>query len=164
MSVSSRFWPKVNKRGPYPHEKACKMYPEIAGTRCWVWTAQCARGYGRFGMRLAHRISYELKHGKGSLGSKSCCHKCDYGKCVRPSHLFKASHAQNMRDMINKRRDNKARGSGVGTSKLDEKQVARIKKLYATGIYSQTALGEYFEVSQRLISFIVRNEYWRHVR
>jgi len=38
-TMQHRFWSKVNKHGPFPNAEAIKHHTEIAGTRCWVWTA-----------------------------------------------------------------------------------------------------------------------------
>jgi hypothetical protein len=57
-SIEERFWSKVDKSaGP---------------DACWIWTAaKYSNGYGHFVIDkkncLAHRISYELTHGKDSI-------------------------------------------------------------------------------------------------
>ena len=55
------------------------------------------------------------------------------------------------------------KGSKHGMAKLTEDQVLEIRKLYATGDYTQTALAKMFGVSQDLISRIVNRKIWVHI-
>jgi hypothetical protein len=91
-----RFWSKVNKSGG-----------------CWLWKASKRnKGYGAFVWAdekgdiiqgRAHRFSYELHCGKIPNGL-CVLHKCDNPACVRPSHLFLGSKAENNEDMFLKKR------------------------------------------------------------
>lgn len=53
------------------------------------------------------------------------------------------------------------RGEAVGTSKLTEIEVSRIRHLYQSD-FTQDELAEMFGVAQGTISKIVRREHWRH--
>ena len=56
------------------------------------------------------------------------------------------------------------RGERSGMAKLTDKKVARIRKLYSSGKYSQTKLGAMFNVSQVLVGQIVHRKIWTHVK
>lgn len=54
-----------------------------------------------------------------------------------------------------------ARGSRVGTSKLDEAAVREIRSLYPT--LTQQAIADRFGISQVSVSHIIRRKTWRHI-
>jgi len=49
-------------------------------------------------------------------------------------------------------------------AKLNEVKVAKIRRLYATGRYTQAVLGEKFGVDQTIISDIVRYKIWKDIK
>ncbi|WP_086846973.1 HNH endonuclease signature motif containing protein [Amycolatopsis kentuckyensis] len=70
----ARFWEKVDRSGD-----------------CWLWTKTTNHdGYGRFWVDrvgyLAHRFSYQLRHGEIPKGLV-LDHLCRVRTCVRPEHL-----------------------------------------------------------------------------
>lgn len=78
--------------------------------RCWLWTGATRNGYGiitiggHAGKTVSvHRVAYEAFIGPIPLGLL-ICHHCDVRNCVRPSHLFAGSHADNGADMVAKDR------------------------------------------------------------
>lgn len=52
-------------------------------------------------------------------------------------------------------------GENNGRAKLNREQVEEIRRLYATGDYSQAAIGNMFGVNQTAIGFIVRGVHWK---
>jgi HNH endonuclease len=97
-----RFWAKVDKNGPIPDH--C---PGLGP--CWIWIGtKSDNGYGLsfyFGSRpatRAHRVAWFLYH--RSLPTYLVLHRCDNPLCVKDTHLFEGTHADNMADMRSKNR------------------------------------------------------------
>ncbi len=55
-------------------------------------------------MCLAHRVSWEIHFGPESIEGMQVLHHCDTPACVRPSHLFLGTEADNARDKVEKGR------------------------------------------------------------
>jgi hypothetical protein len=56
------------------------------------------------------------------------------------------------------------KGEDIGNSKLTEKDVIEIRRLYKTGKYSQYKLAQIFRVNQSHICSIVNLTKWRHIK
>src|SRR5262245_17154436 len=136
-----RFWTKVDKKGP---------------DACWPWTgAKDTMGYGllrvsRKSLR-AHRLLLEETLGR-PLGLDMCAlHRCDTRACVNPAHLWEGTQAENNQDRHRKGRTvlpvERARGVGVGTSKLTPDQIGVIR--VATG--SARAIAAQFGVTHTTV-------------
>ena len=109
---------------------------------------------------FAHRLSWIIYKGEIPDGM-SVLHKCDVPWCVRPGHLFLGTQAENMRDKCQKGRHRSALGSRVGSSKLSESEVLRIRRL--KGRLTQGEIAKQFGVHQSLVSYIHRGKIWNHI-
>lgn len=151
MTVSDRFWCKVERRDP---------------DACWPWTASVQRGgYGQFGvqgtMRAAHRVAYELTHGVALAQAQHVCHRCDNPRCCNPGHLFLGTQADNLADM---RAKGRARGGSMpGTSnpasRLTESMVAEIRRRLAAG-ERQVDIAAAVGISRAAVSKIRTGRTW----
>ena len=137
------------------------------GSGCWIWKKlKNNRGYGvlwsaeKQGMVLAHRLAWELKNGLIPSG-KEVCHSCDVRSCVRPSHLFIGSHAENMRDCAVK--DRCSHGSRVPTSKLKEEYIPKILDALGRG-ETRTDIAPRFGVSRHTIGNVGSGKHWVRAR
>ena len=153
-------------------EQFCKYLPDILDeNKCWEWKGAINYLRGGYGVICnnkktlkAHRVSYELHYEK-SLGNLHCLHKCDNPSCVNPLHLFAGTNLDNVKDKINKGRcyTGHQKGEYNGASKLKDKDVIEIRKLYNTKNYTTIKLGKMYGVNRSTISYIVNNKTFKHL-
>lgn len=144
---------------------------------CWLWQGPVHRrglAYGRLQTKKlregiwrtvwypAHRVSFYLTHGR--IDPKLfVMHTCDVPACVNPAHLVQGSAKDNTRDMLQKRRANKAQGESHGQARLAAEDVREIRSLYAAGGITQQALADRFGVSFQHVSSILSRKTWTHI-
>lgn len=93
---------------------------------CWRWEGSMRNRYGEFHFYekpnrvLAHREAWRLAYGQIPRGTL-VCHTCDNPRCVRPSHLFLGTVADNNQDRARKGR------SGTPGAKLTPAVVAALR-------------------------------------
>ncbi|WP_350339401.1 HNH endonuclease signature motif containing protein [Paramicrobacterium chengjingii] len=86
-----------------------RLYSSLISTEngCLEWTGASVGGYGNIHVNgkstLTHRLAWELAHGPIPNGMV-VCHTCDNPPCCNPEHLFIGTQADNVRDMVSKRR------------------------------------------------------------
>jgi HNH endonuclease len=166
-----RFWAKIDRSGD-----------------CWVWTAATGnQGYGQFVVNhrkiRAHRIAFELAYGPIPTGLL-VLHRCDNPPCCNPDHLFLGTQADNVDDMVEKRRhgthvhperratgsrhgsqtkpEKLKRGEAVHTARLTADDVRDIRARAAAGS-SQRKLAALYGVAQSNIAAIVLRKTWKHI-
>ena len=81
--------------------------------RCWIWPRALDKtGRGRIWigktLMIATRAVWRELRGPIQNG-KLLCHHCDNPSCVNPDHLYTGTHADNMRDMAQRKRSFGAR-------------------------------------------------------
>lgn len=146
-----RFWSRVRKT-----------------PTCWLWTQKpLAGGYGYFRLRdgkqwRVHRLSYTFRYGPIPAGL-NVLHRCDVRLCVRPSHLFVGTHADNVADRVAKGRSAPVRVGGQHPSALlTEEAVAVIlaaPRSYGMGV----RLARRFGVSPSCVYTIRAGRGWLHL-
>jgi hypothetical protein len=146
-----------------PFWKFNQLYKKV-DSGCWEWSGTIGNtgyGYQNFNGKLwlAHRYSYFIHFGE--LNSKLfVCHKCDNRKCVNPEHLFLGSAADNINDMVIKKRHRF--GERKSAAKLKDMDIENIKKLYRVHGLFHREIAFIYSVSTRLIGDIVNNKRWTH--
>lgn len=152
----------------------------------WLWQGKPdAWGYGRLSVHPhvyhAHRLAWEAVAGPIPHGG-CVLHTCDIRLCVRNDdagvylldgveyarrgHLWLATRRENLRDMYAKRRDSKhlrPHGEAHRNALLTEAQVIEMRALWATGAWTQVALGKRYGVTNHAVGKVLHGQNWRHV-
>lgn len=131
-----------------------QIYPE-PNSGCWLWDGYVGRaGYGVFRLNgvdaRAHRLSYHMHMGRFDP-SLVVRHKCDVPACVNPDHLCIGTHADNVRDKVDRGRA--PRGESHVNSKLTDSQVDEVRAMLSRGV-RQKDIAAMFDVTQAAISSI----------
>lgn len=139
-----------------------KWRPDKSG--CHIWTAsKMKNGYGKFGNGfgrsplLAHRFAYARRYGEIPHGMV-VMHKCDTPACVNPDHLVLGTQADNVADMLAKRRN--ARGERRWNAIATEKIVVKVRT--SRGL-TRRQLAEKYNISYDVVSQIIRRDTWKHI-
>lgn len=153
--VAGNFWANVDKtpgQGPKGD--------------CWEWTAGTGKhGYGITVRRtllgrkhlLAHRVAWELINGPIPAG-KEMLHSCDNKICCNPGYLNPGTRLQNVHDAM--ANGIHPHGETNGQHKLTWEDVENIRREYADGNKSMTALARERKMARQSISDIVRGKAW----
>ena len=141
-TISERLWSRIDKTGD-----------------CWIWTgAKNNRGYGVIGtenqkLAYVHRLVWIETNG-AIPENMEVCHSCDNPACARPDHLFIGTHKENMIDMAQKFRTNKA--------KLTPDTVLAIVRMHTDGI-PRKEIVEITNVNVNTIKCILNGRNWSHL-
>lgn len=131
------------------------------GPGCWEWKGPIdGYGYGIIGHNCrryrAHVLALEYDDRAVPEGGVAC-HHCDNPRCVRPSHLYPGTPADNVHDAQSRGR--LAAGERIGSAKLTPSQVLEMRSLNL----SFADLGRRFGVSRTAASLAVKGVTWKHV-
>lgn len=147
-----------------------RFWSKVAlGDGCWEWRA-CRHpdGYGELSIKglpgRSNRASWVLSHGPIPDGM-SVLHRCDNRPCVRPSHLFLGTQADNVADMHSKGRGGHAGqppGSRHSMAKLSESDIPDIRRRRAGGEHL-LSIARSYGVSIATVSLVARRLKWGHV-
>lgn len=109
---------------------------------------------------------------------KKVLHKCDFGLCFNPRHLFIGTQRDNVLDMRRKGRGFAAtkaagysnpiwaKGEENPRSVLTDNTVRKIRRLYKpySKKFNTLTLAARFGVGKTIIGQIIRGERWSHVK
>jgi hypothetical protein len=131
---------------------------------CWEWQGwrhpfghgQIGRGRRIEGLAYTHVVAWEVTNGPVPDGMY-VCHQCDNPPCVNPAHLFLGTAADNIRDMVRKRRHSFGEAHA---SKLTEDDVLAIRRRIAKG-ETQQCVADSFGISRSMVGKISRFNRWK---
>lgn len=126
---------------------------------CWIWPGHSRRGVATYCHSHASRIVYELSTGR-KLGRKCALHRCDNQMCVRPSHLFKGTRADNNRDRNQKGRT--AHGESMPHAVLNPGKVRLIHAMKREG-HTRAFISEVVGASRTQVFKVLNGKAWTHV-
>lgn len=135
---------------------------------CFVWTGdKDSNGYGRIrhaGRKTypAHRLAFELFNGAIPKGMV-VRHTCDNRACINLDHLELGTQQQNVQDMFDRQRANRAAGEKHGRAKLTQQQVDEIRRRYIPrhATHGAAAMGREFKIGSPAIFAILTGRNWR---
>ncbi len=132
-------------------------------TGCLLWTG-CIKntGYGEIRIerrvfKRVHRLAWEIAHGPIPEGM-AVCHKCDIRHCINTDHLFLGTFAENVWDMVSKKRHKWVEGESHGMARLTKEQV---RKIFVDS-RSHASIAADFGVGATHVQKIKARETWRY--
>jgi len=144
---------RESNRGPTPEPVICV----VSQDGCWEVINRAIAQYNGYIQLVSdgishkfHKVVYENYH--EPLYDNYALHTCDNPICANPSHLFRGTHADNMRDAAEK---------GRMCRKLTPEEVQDIRKIYANRSITQKELGTIYGVTPTTIGCITRRKTWR---
>jgi hypothetical protein len=148
---TARFWSHVRRK------------PE---SDCWIWIgSKDAKGYGRVIIRQklysAHRVSWSIINGK-IPSSLDVLHDCDNPSCCNPGHLHLGDCATNIAEAKQRGRLARQTGESNGTSKLTNKEAARLREDHERG-WSVRKLGAKYGISSSCAFRIIRRQSYAEI-
>lgn len=135
---------------------------EIRTDGCWVPTTKCT-AHGRYKIikrdgkyMTAHRYAFILANPKIEIiEGHEICHRCDFGLCSRPKHLFQGTRTENRIDAAKKGR--------LKGQRLMPKDVIEIRKMYAGGNETIRSVAAKFDLHHSNVFAIISGKKWWYV-
>jgi len=150
-------------------EREVEAPGEVVLTPCIeLTTALNSSGYGHVrheGKTVrANRLAYVKAHGLSlsDIAGQVVRHSCDNPACINPAHLLLGTHADNMRDMLDRGRNRQPKGSKNAKAKITDSTVIEIRRRIADG-ESHRAIARSYGIHASQISRINTGKTWGHV-
>jgi hypothetical protein len=155
-----RFWEKVKKGEP---------------NECWEFQgAKNPDGYGIFYIDKqhirsggAHRAAWIFSNKTEIPQGLKVLHSCDNPPCCNPAHLSIGTQAENVYDMVAKKRHRCPEGVDHAHAKVNEEIVLILRKEYngkRGNVGNMSSLARRFNITVQNVAAIVKRETWKHVK
>ncbi len=135
------------------------------GDACLTWPfSRMPNGRGRIfyggDSTGAHRVMCILAHGDPPTPSHEAAHRCGNGHlgCVHPGHLWWATHAQNMAEMVSHGRSQ--RGTRGPTNVLSEEDVQSIRSMRSDGL-RKIDIQRVTGFTYKVIDHVIQRRSWK---
>lgn len=132
---------------------------------CLIWTGNVYEGehpYGRLVVdgrqELAHRLAWRLANGPIPAG-RVVRHRCDNPRCVEPDHLLLGTQADNMQDMVSRRRFNRS-GERNNSARMTWPKVRKIRADHQAGATVKQLAAKY-RICKSQVRNIINGHHWK---
>jgi len=136
-------------------------------TNCWEWTGFLKAGYGYIRIKrkdiAVHRLMFE-RYKRKIPKNVNVCHSCDNPKCCNPDHLWLGTQQENIKDMIQKKRDHKSYGEKHPGCKINEEIAKQIKIKFKEGLNMKQIQKILNIKSYKIVQHVCRGNTWKHVK
>ncbi len=139
---------------------------DMGGTdQCWPWKrSQHPGGYGQVALLIdgqnrvhkAHKVAWEIHHGKRLPMWQRVKHSCGNRLCCNPHHVVLTDSVEPSGETINQ-----ARGESHGKAKLTEKQARLIK--YKLNLLTTRDIADAFSVAYHTVWDLRKGITWKHI-
>ncbi len=109
----------------------------------------------------AHRMAYQ--EWNGPIGDNMVLHTCDNGRCINPKHLYLGDHAQNMRDMVERKRYKSFLGEDHVNATLTNQEVYFVKSLLVNTDMTCREIANQMGATRNVIKAISCGKSWAHI-
>jgi predicted XRE-type DNA-binding protein len=135
---------------------------------CWPWTGETdANGFGTFRFRgkttFVQKVAYMLHTRSKVPAGLYVCQRCENKLCCNPNHLFIGTYLES--GLVYARKGRHLSDKNLhGNAQLRAQDVKDIRRMYATGAYSQAKLARQFNVCRQHVSDIIRMRRWKWIK
>jgi hypothetical protein len=153
------------------HDRVHAHYKRGKKRECWLWLGhKNHNGYGTIsagakgdGSVLAHRVAWESANKRQIPRGKVILHSCDIPACVNPNHLVLGTQADNMADMLEKKRGKGPPRVLFGERHHDARFTEADVRLIRASPDNFRALAKKYGVNPSSITKIRSRKTWKHI-
>lgn len=143
-----------------------RLKDAVQNSDCIEWQNRVKGVYGQFGYNYkkyyAHRVAWEIHNNAEIPKGKVVMHTCDNPSCVNPDHLRLGTQADNVKDMIDKGRENYTYDRD-GESNSNCKVKAELVPLIYQADGKHSDIAKKYDCPLNAVIGIRNNCNWKHI-